>query len=164
METSVKNPETEVISNLLIYEMSEERTIYYRGYRHYLAGTKTLEEIMGSSILQSVLVSRLTVLLSKLVGKEYEVLTNELGLRFSKQSKRSADVAIYPKAALREVMMSNRYAEIAPEVVIEVDTKASFEGFTTEMDYYYQNKHTSLYSLYRKTTRLVRLMFLNRFG
>src|SRR5215213_10447332 len=144
METDVKNAETEPVTeakpipSFLIYEMTEEGPIYYRDYRDYLAGTKQLEEIMGSSILQSILVSDLTILLSKLLGNDYKVLTNELGLKFSKQSKRSADIAIYPKAVIGEMTLNNRYAEVAPHIVIEVDTKACFEGFTTELDYYYR--------------------------
>lgn len=60
----------------LIYEMTRGSPIYYRDYDKVLAGGKTLEEVMGSSGLQSYLIILiLNLLLSKLSGK-YVVLSD----------------------------------------------------------------------------------------
>lgn len=47
------------IPDSLIYEMVNGSPIYYKGYRDYLNGDKQIEELMGSSILQSLIISRL---------------------------------------------------------------------------------------------------------
>jgi hypothetical protein len=39
----------------LIYEIIDGKPIYYKGYREVIAGTKTIEEIMGASTLQNFL-------------------------------------------------------------------------------------------------------------
>ena len=40
----------------LVYEMDDEKPVYYAGYRDVLSGIKESEEIMGASGLQSYLV------------------------------------------------------------------------------------------------------------
>jgi hypothetical protein len=50
------NPQVEKVPSTLIYEMDEGKPIYYRGYKDVLNKTKTLEQIMGTSILQSLLI------------------------------------------------------------------------------------------------------------
>jgi Uma2 family endonuclease len=67
----------------------------------------------------------------------YEVLTNELGIQFSKGNWRAADIAIFRTEQLQSITFHNKYVPIPPEVVIEVDTKADIEQFVTSMDYYY---------------------------
>lgn len=44
------------ISQALIYEMVDNQPIYYRGYKDVLNGVKDVEDIMGSSLLQAVLI------------------------------------------------------------------------------------------------------------
>lgn len=126
------------IPEYLIYEMDEGKPIYYRDYQLYLQEHKELEEIMGSSFLQSLLVTLLVQELGKLLPHEFQVLTNEVGIQFKKKSWRAADIAIYEKAKLKDLALENKYLTIPPKVVIEVDTKASLEHFNTAMDYYYK--------------------------
>ncbi|MBC8112473.1 MAG: hypothetical protein H7Y04_15590 [Verrucomicrobia bacterium] len=52
---------TDVLSvpQILIYEMHVGKPIYYRGYREVLAKKLSPDTIMGSSILQSWIISNL---------------------------------------------------------------------------------------------------------
>jgi hypothetical protein len=51
------------IPKSLIYEMVDGKPIYYRGYQEYLSGEKQLEELIGSSHIQSFIVTRLVIML-----------------------------------------------------------------------------------------------------
>ncbi len=111
----------------LIYEMAKGSPIYYRDYDKVLAGGKTLEEVMGSSGLQSYLIILvLNLLLSKLSGR-YVVLSNEVGFKFSPKSWRNLDIAIFEKEKVRDSLLKDEYIAIPPKVVVEVDTKADLK-------------------------------------
>lgn len=125
------------IPEVLIYEMVDGTPIYYKNYRDYLNGTKQLEELMGSSYLQSLIGTELVILLSRLLDRDrYRIMSNEIGLKFAKGSWRAADIAIYEKAKLKDISLDNKYLEIAPEVVIEIDTKANLEEVNNPLGYY----------------------------
>lgn len=125
------------IPKSLIYEMVDGKPIYYRGYQDYLSGEKQLEELMGSSHIQSFIVTRLVIALSRLLNlSKYEILTNELGLKFKDKSWRAADIAIYEKSDLRNLPLSDKYLEVAPKIVIEVDTKADLSEIPDSFSYY----------------------------
>jgi Uma2 family endonuclease len=85
-----------------------------------------------------MIISVILKYLFKNLSESYEVLTNELGLQYSKKGWRASDIVIYEKSALQAIPLNNKYMPIPPKVVIEVDTKASFENFTTPMDYFSQ--------------------------
>ena len=84
----------QTIPDVLVYEMVDNQPVYYKHYRDYLEGTKSLEEITGSSYLQSDIMSLLLYALMSGLGKEYKVLTNELGLQLGKGHHRAAGIAI----------------------------------------------------------------------
>ena len=67
----------------LIYELDEGRPIYYQGYQEVLDKTKTVDQIMSSSVLQAVLIELIKEHLKPLFGKEYIILANEIGIQFS---------------------------------------------------------------------------------
>jgi len=125
------------IPESLVYERVNQIPIYYRGYQEVIKGKKQVEEIMGSSFVQSFLISRLVRFLIAHLPDIYEVLTNELGIQFSKGHWCAADIAIYAKTQLRKIPLHNQYLDIPPQIVIEVDTKADLDAFLTTMDYYY---------------------------
>ena len=111
----------------LIYEMARGSPIYYRDYDKVLTGGKTLEEVMGSSGLQSYLIILiLNLLLSKLSGR-YVVLSNEVGFKFSPTSLRNLDIAIFEKEKVKDSLLKDEYIAVPPKVVIEVDTKADLK-------------------------------------
>jgi hypothetical protein len=104
------------VPEALVYEMDNGVPIYYRGYKEVLAGTKQPEEIMGSSIIQSrVITLLLKFLFRHLPDEQYEVLSNELGLLFKKNSWRACNIAIFEQEKLKEVLFSNEYARCLPK-------------------------------------------------
>lgn len=120
------------IPKYLIYEMYMGKPIYYRGYEEVLAGTKTLEQIMGDSTLQSWLKIRLGIVLSQhLESLGYEVFGGELGITFKKEGWRSADLAIYKYG----MELTVKYAKISPQVAIEIDVQADTKSLGGEMKY-----------------------------
>ena len=127
----------ESVPSTLIYEMDEGKPIYYRGYMDVLNKTKTLEQIMGTSILQSLLIELIKDAIKLQLGKEYTVLSSELGIQFSKKSWRNTDIAVFLKKDLLAAKNEDKYAAIPPQLVIEVDTKADLEEMPNPMDYFY---------------------------
>lgn len=129
--------QTKKIPEFLIYEMDEGNPIYYRGYQDVLNNTKTPEEIMGSSILQALLIELIKDFLKPLLGKKFVVLASELGLQFAKKSWRNVDIAVFRKKDLLQVGIKDKYSEIPPLLAIEIDTKAALEDFTHPEQYYH---------------------------
>ncbi|MEM1324247.1 MAG: Uma2 family endonuclease [Bacteroidota bacterium] len=122
------------IPDSLIYEMVDGKAIYYRGFKDYLSGNKSLEELMGSSKIQSFLATELVFLLKTFLGKEYFIFSNELGLQFSKRSWRAADIAVIERDKVGE--MDGKYLSVAPKYVIEIDTKADLNEVSNPFGYY----------------------------
>lgn len=131
-------PTVQTIPERLIYEMTDQGPIYYKGYEAYLDGTKTLEEIMGSSILQSFVVTRLSHFITSALIKKYIVLSSELGIQLAKGKHRSADIAIVRRDQIAKVKDKRKYLGFPPEAVIEVDIKADLkavEGMPDSLGY-----------------------------
>lgn len=128
---------TQTIPDILIYEMDDGQPIYYRGYKDYLKNKKQLEQVMGSSYLQGVLITQMIIVLSQLLDmKQYRLISSEIGLQFEKGSWRNADIAIYKTSVLKGLPLNNKCMNIAPEVVIEIDTKADFSDDKRPSSYY----------------------------
>jgi Uma2 family endonuclease len=126
------------IPEALIYEMDEGKPIYYRDYREVLNGTKTPEQVMGSGILQSLLIELIKDYLKPLFGKDYVLLSNEIGIQFGKKSWRNADIAGFKKEDLLESEITDKYSDFPPVLVIEIDTKAALENLTHPEEYYHR--------------------------
>ena len=120
----------------LIYEMRHGKPIYYRDYKKVLTNEKCLEEVMGCSFLQGALVALLAgLLIGKLNLRKYIVTTNETGFIYASKSWRLLDVAIFDKKAIKKELLSTKYVKTAPEVVIEVDTKADLKNYGDILSY-----------------------------
>lgn len=132
-----RSPRKKKIPDVFVYEMVDGKPIYYKGYQEVMNGKKSMEDIMGSSFFQSLIISRLLRLLLTCLSEEFEVLTNELGIQLAPKHWRAADIAIYHKEQLRSVPLQNRYLEIPPKIIFEIDTKADIEQWSTPLDYYY---------------------------
>ncbi len=122
------------IPESLIYEMVKGKPIYYKGYKEYLKGNKQLEQLMGSSKLQSFLATELIFLIRSFLGVNYFVFSNEIGLQFSKKSWRAADIAVIKKKDIEK--MDSKYLGVPPEYVIEIDTKADLSEISNPLGYY----------------------------
>ncbi len=106
----------------LIYEVLDGKPIYYKGYREVLAENKTLEEIMGSSGLQSVIIEYLLRVCYKVFdASAYRVLTNEIGSHIDKRNNLSNDIAIFDKKVLPAEKVTRRYPDVPARIVFEID-------------------------------------------
>jgi Uma2 family endonuclease len=121
----------------LIYEMDEGKPVYYRGYREVINGVKSLEQVMGSSLIQSLVIKLVQEFFDRRLGATHKALSNELGLQFEKKSWRNADIAVYSLAQLRRHRreISDKYASFPPEIVVEIDTKADLEQGQDILEY-----------------------------
>ena len=130
------NSAIQTIPDTLVYEMQNGEPVYYAGYRDYLNGIKPIEEIRTSSLIQSMIISRLMFILQLNLSDEYEVLTNELEIQFEKKAWRAADMAIVKTTDIEQVEIKNKYLRFAPEIVIEIDTKAELSDLKNPLNYY----------------------------
>ncbi len=104
-----------------IREVINGKPYYYKGYKSVMNGTKQIEEIMGSSSLQSFLVAFISgILFSKINRKKYSLTTNETGLHLGTKNNLATDIGIFLK---EKMVLNDKYFEIAPKVAIEVDVK-----------------------------------------
>lgn len=101
---------------------------------------------MGSSLLQAAIIGKLLQLIGLHFGDRYLVLTNELGILFSKKHRRAADIAIVDREKVKDKLLENRYLDIPPKVVIEIDTKADREQVEDTFGYFHQ-KRVNFWSL-----------------
>ena len=131
------------IPDTLIYEIMDGKPIYRKGYRDVLAGRKTLEEIMGASSLQALIVSYLNGLLWQHFDANYFVLTGEPGVHINHRDNLANDVAIYDQTVLTPDKISKKYADVPALVALEVDIEADLTE-TTETGY-----------IHRKTRKLL---------
>ncbi|GAB3930055.1 Uma2 family endonuclease [Larkinella terrae] len=133
-ETVQPKPETPQVPSYLIYEVLNGQPVYYRGYRDVLAGKIDRNAIMGSSSLQSFLVSFIYGFILNNRDKErYVPFTNEAGLHIGNNDNLAADIAIYEKGTFQ---LTTQYFNTPPKVVIEVDIKADVsERPGAEMEY-----------------------------
>ncbi len=129
---------TTTIPKYLIYETINNRHFFYKGYEKIISQQKIGEDIMGSSGLQAIIVSTILRFLYKNLSEEdYEIVTNEAGLHIDTNDNLAADIGIYDINVLTSDDITDKYLEVAPKIVIEVDTKADTQNFDDAMDYYH---------------------------
>lgn len=111
------------VPSYLVAEEVDDITFYYKGYKEVLAGTKTLEEIMGSSVLQFVILQFIIRKIALLDPEEekYIIGNNEAGLHMGHKKNVGNDLAIYDVKKVTADKIIGKYADFAPEVVVEVD-------------------------------------------
>lgn len=126
------------IPPVLLYEIIDGKPVYYKGYREVVAGKKSIEEIMGASSLQNIIIEFvLRILFRSLDEKKYRILTNEQGLHLSSKNNLSADIAIFEDSKLSVKTANKTYAKVPPKIQIEVDIDADIEGFESPDNYMY---------------------------
>ncbi|WP_457640379.1 Uma2 family endonuclease [Persephonella sp.] len=121
------------IPNYLVYEILDNKKIYYKDYKKVLSGELPPEAVMGSSDLQAWIISTILEFLFKALPNKYKVLSNEVGYFYTPtRSKKwlNLDIAIVSKERLKKPQ--GTYLKIPPEVVIEVDTKADLSDIGDE--------------------------------
>lgn len=126
--------QTEIIPESLVFEVLNGRPLYYKGYQNVVAGILKSESLMGSSDLQSILVTILVGTLWNLIDrKTYQLSSNESGLHLAAGDNLSADIAIFDKANLGK--LKGKYFDVAPKIVIEVDIKIDLTEHNSDLSY-----------------------------
>ena len=134
--TQTTNP---VIPPVLIYEVLNGRPLYYRGYKEVMEKNLNPESVIGSSSLQSILVSLIHLHLGiSLNRKKYLPMTNEAGLHLDLKDNLSCDVAVFEKGTFD---ITTKYFSTPPKIVIEVDIKIDLTDFGG-LDYEYVAEKT----------------------
>jgi Uma2 family endonuclease len=132
--------ENSKVPERLIYEMVNGKPIYYRDYDKVLSGEKRLEEVLGSSSIQAILVALILKALFQQLPEDYILATNEMGFKLAPKSWRNLDIAIFSKEELNREGIKDSYTEVPPEVVIEIDTKADLKKYEGSFDWYMKEK------------------------
>ncbi len=117
------------VPDSLVKEVIDGVRFYYRDYKKVLNKQQKLEQIMGCSALQSIIIG---YILEEIYGaklqKKFWVLSNEIGHHISHKNNFSYDIALYDRKVLTSDKITNQYVqEIAPSLVIEVETDISLD-------------------------------------
>ena len=114
------------IPDYLVYEILDNKKIYYKNYEKVLSGELIVEAVRCINDLQAWIISSILKILHKnLDQKKYKILSGEVGYFYTPtRSKKwlNLDIAIVNREKLKKPQ--GTYLKIPPEVVIEVDTKA----------------------------------------
>ena len=80
---------------------------------------------MGSSTLQSLLVTHLVIFIGKLIDEnKFTLLTSEAGLHLDKRNNLAGGILIFDNVSLPIEAINEFYADVPPKIVIEVDSAA----------------------------------------
>jgi hypothetical protein len=132
----------EQIPKSLIYEVLNGRPLYRKGYREVLKKKLNPENVMGSSSLQAILVTFLSNYLFNNLNDNYVVVSNEAGLHIELNENLSNDIAIYWADDIE--VIDEKYFNIPPRIVVEVDVQIDLNEFTTESEYIFEKTNRLL--------------------
>ncbi len=123
------NPE---IPSDLVRDVIDGEPFYYKGYRDVLNEKKTIEEIIGKSTLQSVIISYFFNCLFREENTDIYHLFPNIRLHFSNLSYYSTNLAVFDIATLPFEKIDEHYANVPPVLVVEVDVKMDTKHLTEE--------------------------------
>lgn len=128
------------IPESLIYEVIDGQPYYRKGYKSVLNRNKTLDDVMGSSTLQAVIIFHLQRLLNGYFNEsDFWIFTNESGLHIGKNTNLAGDIFVYDTKSLPPQKIDRHYANVPPLLAIEIDIKTDLEK---ESDIRYINRKT----------------------
>lgn len=114
----------------LVREEFNRRKWYFKGYKSVLQKQKHASEITGNNSKIAVLIPLIAFNIGNLINKkEYITAINEPGLEINKKTRLVNNLAIYRKS---DVTISNKYFDVPPRLVIEVDIKVDFSEVDEE--------------------------------
>lgn len=131
-EAVVQEKSIQKIPRYLIRDEIDGVPYYYKNYKSILSNInnkETFEDIIGASTLQSVVIQSLLKNLFQYADvAKYWILTNEIGGHIAKGINLSFDIAIFDKDILTIDKINERYADVPPKVVFEIDVKIDVEN------------------------------------
>lgn len=133
------------VPEYLIYEMMDGKPIYYRGYKSVLNKNRSLDDIIGSSSLQSIIITFVArVLHTFLIEENYWIMLGGTGIYLNDKDNLTGDILICEKSRLKASDINNDYLKVPPNVAMEIDTKADLSIVTFEE--YLKLKTTKLHN------------------
>lgn len=136
-KTAIPKKRVQKIPDYLVYEVLDGKPIYYRGYKNVLSGKLKLEDIMGSSRIQSFFISLIVEHFIPLLKNKYKMFYSEMGVNLSLGDNLSIDIAIYDKQTLTQGwLFEDKYADKPPVIAIEVDSKAALLNSAEAQEYF----------------------------
>lgn len=133
--TKYQNQAATDIPTQLVRDVIDGVPYYYKGYKDVLNQTKTIHEIMPCSTLQAEIIMYLNFLLTQALGiKNYRIFASESGIHLAKNVNYGLDLAVYDKKVLSSDKINTKFADVAPELVVEVDVKVELDN-ESEMDF-----------------------------
>jgi Uma2 family endonuclease len=130
------NPSKAAVLNIpenLVYEVLNGKPIYFRDYKSVLNHEKTLDDVMATGRLQTLIINAVQehlILNHRQAGLKY--LSNEVRIHISLNSNFSCDLAAIDKTLLAASEDDTKYYNFPPEFVIEVDTNGDFSDSAFE--------------------------------
>jgi hypothetical protein len=119
------------IPDYLVYEILDDKKIYYRNYKKVLSGELPAEAVRSSTILMSWIISAIGKLLALNINtKKYKVLLSGVGYYYKADNWLILDLAIMNREKYKKPL--GTYLKVPPDVVIEVDTKADLSEIGSE--------------------------------
>jgi hypothetical protein len=109
----------------LIYDELDGRPLYRKGYRDVLKAKKTLEDIMGLSVLQTILIAVITRFLNRTLPLDYLVGTGEPGVHLGHNNNVSNDILIIEKGRIQPFNLE-QYFNVPPKIVFEIDIRTKW--------------------------------------
>lgn len=138
--TTPKTRKPTKVPEYLIKEVLDGLPVYYKGYKAVLRKEKTLEDIMGASGLQLLIIRYLFRLLDRALDENlFYVFTGEGGLHIGKGNNVAGDILVYEKQRLTPNFIDEHYLQIPPFINIEIDVEIDNVNFT---DYEYIDRKT----------------------
>ena len=144
-ETKQRRPRrlsARTIPPALIYEMWDSKPVYYRGYRDVLAGKEKVEEVRAVSDFTGILCSLISGYLGNTLNRKTHLLAVNTGLHLALNDNLGNDLVIFDKGKVGK--LKEKYFDVPPKVVIEVDIKADTTDFENGADGYIMNKSQKL--------------------
>jgi len=125
-----KTRKTPKVPDYLVKEVLDGLPVYYKGYRAVLRKEKTIEEIMGASSLQTIILwylSRIVLGSKNVDDSQYFVLTGEPGLHIEKKNNLSGDILIFERSKVS--VFDVHYFKTPPYINIEIDVEIDHTHF-----------------------------------
>lgn len=138
----VPKKRTKKVPERLIKEVLDGQPIYYKDYRSVINGRKNLEDIMGASSLQGLIILYIHRLLNKNLDENiYFPITGEIGLHISHRNNLAGDIMLYHIDQIKK--FTKHYFDVPPLLQVEIDVEIDTENIT-------QNQYVT-----RKTKQLL---------
>ncbi len=121
-KTTIAKKSGRKIPDYLIREVIDGIPFYYAGYRSVMNKTKNIDDIMPHSTLQGLIKNYIgDELKAKIDRKKFFVFVGETGVHINLNNNLGLDVAVFDKTKLTPDKIGDKYADVAPDLVVEVD-------------------------------------------